>query len=193
MKKFLSAIVGLLVIAMLGYGFFFVASKIITYITSLNSDIAVAIIAAAGAVFVSVLSVVATKIYESKQLVTVENRENKIPIYDSLILFMQRALANETAGRKPTQDEIVKFVIEEQPKLMIWGSDEVLKSWIEWRRQASNPSTATESLFIYEGLILAIRKDLGHKNKNLKRGDVLSLFVNDIADHMAKHKLKNKN
>ena len=25
-----------------------------------------------------------------------------------------------------------------------------------------------------------IRKDLGHKNRGLKRGDILSLFVNDI-------------
>jgi len=34
-------------------------------------------------------------------------------------------------------------------------------------------------------LILAIRRDLGHKNSGLKRGDILALFVNDIDKHLS--------
>ena len=39
-------------------------------------------------------------------------------------------------------------------------------------------------ILLYEKLILAIRRDLGHNNKGLKTGDVLALFVNDIDQHL---------
>ncbi|MCH7729499.1 MAG: hypothetical protein IH991_23940 [Planctomycetes bacterium] len=39
-------------------------------------------------------------------------------------------------------------------------------------------------MFIYEDLIRAIRRDLGHKNKDLTKGKLLSLFVNDIANYV---------
>ena len=38
----------------------------------------------------------------------------------------------------------------------------------------------TFHIFAVERLLLAIRKDVGHKNKNLKQGDLLSIFINDI-------------
>ena len=39
-------------------------------------------------------------------------------------------------------------------------------------------------MFIYEDLIRAVRKDLGHKNKDLTKGKLLSLFINDIANYV---------
>ena len=41
-------------------------------------------------------------------------------------------------------------------------------------------------MLLYESLILAIRKDLGHKNKGLVAGDILALFLNDIEEHLPK-------
>ena len=41
-----------------------------------------------------------------------------------------------------------------------------------------------KSLFVLENMLFAIRRDLGHKNKNLKQGDLLSLFVTDIDQHL---------
>ena len=38
----------------------------------------------------------------------------------------------------------------------------------------------TFHIFAVERLLLAIRKDVGHKNRNLKQGDLLSIFINDI-------------
>ena len=42
-------------------------------------------------------------------------------------------------------------------------------------------------LFAYEDLLYAVRRDLGHGNRGLKRGDILALFVNDIEEHLKKN------
>ena len=39
-------------------------------------------------------------------------------------------------------------------------------------------------LLVWEKLLLAIRKELGHSNKGLQQWDVLKVFVNDIDDHI---------
>lgn len=37
-------------------------------------------------------------------------------------------------------------------------------------------------VLLYEKLVLAIRRDLGHRNGGLVQGEVLALFVNDVQD-----------
>jgi hypothetical protein len=39
-------------------------------------------------------------------------------------------------------------------------------------------------MFSYENVLREIRKDLGHKNKNLGKGKLLSLFINDISKYV---------
>lgn len=41
-----------------------------------------------------------------------------------------------------------------------------------------------KAMFYFEDLMLEIRKDLGHKNKGFEKGDVLSLFINDIKNYV---------
>ena len=43
-------------------------------------------------------------------------------------------------------------------------------------------------MFQTEKIFYAIRHDLGHKNKNLERGDILRLFINDIDEVLEKIK-----
>lgn len=72
-------------------------------------------------------------------------------------------------------------------KLLVWGSDEVLREYVSFQKMATlgaetegmNPRASLLSL---EQLMLAMRKDLGHKNKGLDPGDLLRTFVNDWDD-----------
>ncbi|MDU2353332.1 MAG: hypothetical protein E7D92_01810, partial [Anaerococcus sp.] len=66
-----------------------------------------------------------------------------------------------------------------------WGSDEVVRKWIEIRTSSLNSdSNSINNLFVLEDIIFLIRKDLGQKNKGLKRGDILSFFINDIDNYL---------
>lgn len=178
------AIMALVFLAALAYALYRIFLAAGGWVASLDSDIAVAIVAASAAGFVSVLSLVLSKAYESNALVRKEHREKKVPTYVALIEFVFRVVMGEKLGNKPSDAEILEFIYKFNQDIMIWGSDEVLGVWVKWRRTAMNAAEMKQNpmhlIYLYEDLILAIRRDLGHKNRNLVRGDILSVFVSDI-------------
>jgi hypothetical protein len=194
-RQTLSALVGLAVLAALSYGAFVAVRAATRVLASLDSDIAVAIIAATATAFISVLSIVLGKVYESRALVLKEHREKKTPVYEDLIKFMFRILMGAKTGDTPTEKETLDFMSDFTQRIMVWGSDDVLAAWVKWRRTAVNAEALKANpmklLLLYEQLILTIRRDLGHKNRNLGAGDVLALFVNDI-DQQLKGRPANK-
>ena len=158
----------------------------------MNSDISVAIIASAVTVLFSVLSIVVGKAYESRALVKREHREKKIPVCEDLIKFTFRIFMSAKTGDAPSGKEMAEFMSAFNQRIMVWGSDDVLAAWVEWRRaairQANGKGDSTNLMLLYGQLILTIRRDLGHKNENLGSRDVLALFVNDI-DQVSKPKV----
>jgi hypothetical protein len=185
-QNVLTLIVGLLIVAILACGLFATVRVAMRGLASLDSDISVATIAAAATVFVSVLSIILGKVYESRALIQREHREKKIPVYEDLIEFMFRILMGTKTGSPPTEEEMMRFMSNFNQRIMVWGSDDVLAAWVNWRRVATRQEVGNASvqgvkiMFLYEELILTIRKDLGHKNKELGSGDILALFINDI-------------
>ena len=69
-------------------------------------------------------------------------------------------------------EDIQKF----QKKLMLWGSNRVVKAWIDFRTNAS--SDGSDVLFYMEKILYAIRKDMGYRN--LGKGKLLSMSINDF-------------
>jgi hypothetical protein len=183
-RHFLSLTVGFALLGAAGYGLYVIVRESVRVFTSLDSDIAVAIIAAAATVFVSVLSIVIGKVYEARSLVQKEHREKKVPVYEDLMQFMFRILMSSKTGEAVSEKEMMDFMVTFNQRMMVWGSDEVLASWVAWRKGAVSGSEPFALMFRYEKLIFAIRRDLGHDNKKLGTGDILSLFVNDIDDHL---------
>lgn len=187
-KQNFLAVVGLLLIVVLCYGAFVAIRSTVAVLSLMKSDLAVAIIAAGATVFVSVLSIVLGKVYEAREQIAREHREKKIPVYEDLLKFMFRILMGTKAGNPPSEAEIIEFMTGFTQRVMVWGSDDVLAVWVKWRRLSVSPDAQKQDPFkllvVYEELIRAIRRDLGHKNKGLARGDILALFVNDIDKHL---------
>lgn len=154
-----------------------------------NKEVAVAIVAAVVTILISVFSVIAAKYYERRTSVELEIRGQKIPIYEEFINFIFKIWFQEKlTGKKLTEKEMIKFLNAFTQKLILWGSDEVLKKWSKFRVKLINEKFAQaephELLFDIEEILLAIRIDTGHKNKNLSRGDILGLFINDLETHL---------
>ncbi len=93
--------------------------------------------------------------------------------------------ADKLEKERPTENEMIKFMAEITQELVIWGSDEMLNAFYKFRMTSIENTGGDSSnpfgvLIMVEDLLLAIRKDLGHKNKNVSRGKILGLFVNDL-------------
>ena len=74
-------------------------------------------------------------------------------------------------------DEMFVDIQKFQKKLMLWGSNRVVKAWIAYRTNAS--LDGTNVLFYMENILYAIRKDIGYKN--LGKGKLLSMSINDFV------------
>ena len=188
-------IIGILSIIFLVFVFAAIVWIGYKFFSAMNSSISAAIIAAAATIVVSVVSIVLAKVYEFRQSVEREIRANKVPIYEEFLGFMSRLLHGEKIGKKPTDEEMVVFMIEFNQKMMVWGSDSVLAAWRDWRKTIvsdgdpeGNSWRLGQMMHSYENIIYAIRKDLGHRNDGLNKGDLLRLFINDYDEFLGRYK-----
>jgi uncharacterized protein YneF (UPF0154 family) len=183
-----SAFVGVILLFAIGGGIFIAIRSTFRVLDSLKSDITVAIIAAGATTLVSILTIVLGKVYESRERIQNQHRERKIPIYEELLQFLFRTINGAKIGNAPSEKETMEFIHSFNQKMMVWGADGVVSAWVRWLREISNTESMKKAPFaalaLYEDLIFAIRRDLGHKNKALKRGDLLRFFVNDIDQYL---------
>ncbi|MBD9402097.1 hypothetical protein [Comamonas sp. CMM02] len=153
-----------------------------------NPTVGAGIVAATATVIVSVVSVLVAKRLEQKSLVIREHRERKTPIYEEIVKLVFRFAFSEKIGLEAlTEKEIIKKMAWITENLVIWGSDDLLLAWSKFRKSSiqTEEKPNYQVLFEVEDLLLAIRKDLGHSNKGLKRGQILGLFINDIDNYLS--------
>jgi len=196
MKRVLKALAQVILVAAilggLGWLSFCVLGASVRALGGLHSDVAVAVVAAAVTVIVSVITLIITKYLETKATITQQLRERKVPVYEEFISTMFGMLFAEKVGQeRMTEPEIIKFFVSWTERLVIWGSDDVVKEFRAFRMHFVNvdadapPSRhAFEGMFRFEKVMLAVRRDLGHSNVNLGRGSILGLFVNDIDQYV---------
>jgi hypothetical protein len=142
-------------------------------------------------IFGSVTSIVIGRQVESKAAHERHMRDREIEIYQDLI---DHVLDLET-GRAQEERNEVKSARAMTRSLTTWGPDDALKKWITYigsvRGDHSHSSDNLDQLQadILEGFLdpkadtlLAIRKELGHKNKGISEDDVLTIVVPYIKD-----------
>lgn len=179
-------IISISLILLAAYGI----SKAESIITKLESKVALAIIAASVTIIVSSSTLLFTKKKETEILVLKEHRAKKIPIYEELIDFYFDILKNtQLNSSAPSQNEIIEFFSSFSSKLIVWGSDEVILSFVKLRNGSKtydkNETSPLAFLSLLEDLLIEIRKDLGHKNKGFSRGSLLGLFITDLEKHIS--------
>lgn len=132
----------------------------------------VAIITVTGTIFAAIKTKSAERVKEIEQ----ELRKQKAPIYEEFSNF----LLDKVLNNKASEDEMKEFVINFHQKMLVWGGDNVIKAWVDFRKYVVTEVFQYQGLFLIENVLFAIRSDMGHSNKGLKQGDLLTLFTNDM-------------
>lgn len=142
------------------------------------------------------ISVPVGKYYENRYIIKNKIRQERQEIYiEFLNWLVDNVLNHEIKDNK----SIVQEIKENQKKMVIYASDKVLKAWAELKDVAissekNKKSMSKEEATKYflekeaptiEKLILAIRKELGYKNKDIKQYDILNLYINDIKEYIS--------
>ncbi|MEC0126529.1 hypothetical protein [Paenibacillus pabuli] len=176
-------LISVIIITIILIGLILMVVSITKLFMSIEKELAAAIVATTGTILVSVFSVIYTKYLEKKRKIEQELRDKKLPMYELFVNYwFDLMYKKKLTGEPMTEQEMVAFFKEFTQGLLVWGSDGVISKWSDFRvKMVSNREGFNENFFFeFEELLLEIRKDTGHKNLKISRGDLLGLFINDI-------------
>lgn len=193
-------LLGVLLLAVMGVLAFLLVRLVWQALNSASTQIAAAVIAVAGTVLVSVASLICAKYWERRRETEQEHRNRKIPVYEEFLPFWFKVLMADKPGMERVDEaEIIRFMSGFTQKIMVWGSDQVIKQYSVFYRiiralpskHPVEPAATVTALVELEKLILAIRSDTGHRNQGIQKGDLLSLFITDISQAIQEGAVKN--
>jgi len=167
-----------------------------------EKDITVAIIAASGTILAAVIVVAITQYTTKLAEVTEEHRLKKTEVYSEFgeLVFLIFRTIKIPSRQDVTEEERVRLVRESQSelesryssfskKLLLWGSPEVIHSWLRFMANSrrieaakDNPertAAALKNMLYMDDVFRAMRKDLELSNDGLKEGDLVKAFLTD--------------
>ena len=177
MKKFLSFIFGLALIAGAGWLVYLFIGAIWGQFKQLDPKVSIALLTAAGTVLAATLTVVLGKYYERKKDIEAHYREKKTEIYDEFLKEFFKLFHHVDEGDERKEEDMVTFLREWQRKMILWGGQDVLAKYVSWMGKLKQGEPDAQTMFMTEELFLEIRKDLGHKNNKLVKGTFVSLIL----------------
>lgn len=142
------------------------------------------------------ISVPVGKYFENRYTIKNQIRKERQIIYIDFLNWLIKNVLNNEISNNPN---VVEELKDNQNKMVIYASDKVIKAWAELKDIAMNSDQIKKDMkkeeatkyFLekeaptIESLILAIRRELGYKNKDIKKYDILNLYINDIKEHIA--------
>ena len=165
----------------------FLAVLVILLLTG-RADIPAAIMVAAIPVTIGLLGQFVSSDRQNKRQIEADLRVRKSAVYEGFIKFwMDNLMIEENRDKLQTnQNQVVKEMNEYSKAMMLWASNDVVKTYAEYKRTLnqitpeSTGKSGIENMIRFEKMIFLMREDVGHDPKGFKQYDLLSFFVNDI-------------
>lgn len=132
-----------------------------------------------GVVFTSVIAKIVDYRYNVKKYLY-DKREKPYKQFINMIYTIMED-TKKPEDERMTEYEMTEMVSKFSKGLTLWGSNKVVKKWLKYRKETMAGNTTSESLLLLEDIIYEIRKDVGQR-KRLGKGDMLSIFINDIEN-----------
>lgn len=136
-----------------------------------------------GVVFTSVIAKIIDYRYNVKKYLY-DKREEPYEQFISIIYTIMED-TKKPINEKMTESDKFRIMSDFSRGLTLWGSNKVVKKWLRYRKAAMEDMSPENSLLLLEDIIYEIRKDVGQR-KRLGKGDVLSIFINDIENIIKK-------
>ncbi len=178
--EWLSLLTGLSAIILLFYFVFSSFKLLFDFLDRVNPTVGTAIIAAMSTIFVGLGSVLITQYQIKKRQSEEAHRTEKILLYEEFMQFVQRHVAQSNPNIKEvkavSENELVKFIFDFKSKMILRGSPEVINRLAEFEKISQEQPDGI--LIAMDKLYRAMRSDIGLTNSKLRRGELVSMFLN---------------
>lgn len=169
------------ILEILGNGIVRVVNYVENFVSTSDQVIIVAMITGAVSITGVVISSIIAKVVDYKYNVKKYLYDKREEPYKQFVEMIYKIMEDTKRkdGNKMTEEEMIQMVSEFSKGLTLWGSNRVVKKWLKYRR--SSIKGEKNILWEMEDIIYEIRRDVG-LGRRLKKGDMLSFFVNDIEN-----------
>lgn len=150
--------------------------------SKLDAVVIVALITGSVSLIGVVLSSVVAKCIEYKKSREDYLAQKREKSYGEFISMVYKVQQNSKKPGSYTEEQMVKDMLSFSEELTLWGSKKVADKWGKFRLNGANPESAKNNLFLLESIMNEMRHDMGVKR--VKKGNLLSFFVNDIKSAM---------
>jgi|GEM_PF-1978225 len=150
-----------------------------------------ALVGSIGVAGLGVTGVVWQQRQAEKARVREAHRDRMSPIYYELlgVIFKKIADGNPTDEPDP---EVEKFFRDLKARQLTLGaSSEMVRAFNGWASEtadAQKKGNEVGMVIAWEGLLRAIRQDLGHNDSDLPPLELLRLFINDFDEHFSENR-----
>lgn len=162
-----------------------VIERIASITSSTDSVVIVALITGGISIVTVIISSVISKMIEYRQSTRRYLFEKRELPYKQFIQMVYKLQRNTKGQEEYTQQEMIDDISKFSQGLTLWGSSRVIKKWIKFREVCLDKEKTTQNLLFLEDIVFEIRKDMGQGKKGLKKGDLLSFFINDIKEYLS--------
>lgn len=148
--------------------------QLLIEVSKLDAVVIVALITGA----ISIISIIITKVIEynnARKEYLAQKREKP---YEAFIAMVYKVQENTNKPNSYSREEMIADIKSFSEELTLWGSKSVAEKWVRFRLNGTQPNPSENILNILEDIMNEMRADMGVKR--LKKGTLLSFFVNDI-------------
>lgn len=191
MKRAVQVLFSLAFLAGLGWLLWWIAALVFAVLVSMDENTKGATIALVGVISVPVITF-ATQFWLSKRTSLEQAiREKRTEFYSAVIeLFMSMFNSNKDAN--PSGGDQTTLWAEKMraltPQMILYGSKDFVRAWNTFRAVSAHNTSDGEfspkalhlMIASMEMMMIAARRDLGHRVLAGEQGDYVSIFINDI-------------
>jgi len=178
LKTLALALIGLALLAGLAGFVGWIIYAFFQYISSVPKELGAALVAASTTVIVATFTVMLGRYFERKKELDALYRDKKTEIYDEFLREFFTLFFDEDNTKDAAKD-LVPFLREFTRKLILWSGPEVIEAFDAWKDHLAKGTPDAQSIFLTEAFLLAIRNDLRHNNKGLRKGFFARLFLKE--------------
>ena len=153
-----------------------------TVATTLDAVVIVALITGSVSIVGVIISSIVAKSLEYRKARREYLTQKREKPYGEFVDMVYKIQQNGKNGNKYTQDEMIKDLMTFSKEITLWGSPSVVNKWVKFKENGMKNTGGLENVLLTEEIMNAMRKDLGLRK--VKKGNLLSFFINDIKDAM---------
>jgi hypothetical protein len=182
LKRFLSLTLAILLLGGLAGVIIYAGIAFLAYISAVPKELGAALIAGATTILVATTTVMVGRYFERKKELDALYREKKTEVYDEFLkVFFQVWFSGGKPSGSKQEPDLVKLFQDFSVKLVLWSGPEALEAFARWREKMTEGHATAEGIFETEAFLAAIRADLRHSNRGLRKGWFARLFLKESS------------